>query len=290
MPVVTKTWSIRSLPEMDGEQFQLWRTLLEDRTGIVVSDERKSFLETSLGIRMREVDCYDYDQFYEQLFSSTSGLAAMEWSVLVDRLTVQETSFFRHRSSYELLDEHLSEQLTLRESGDTISIWSVGCSSGEEPYSIAMLVNELLEANRNQIYFGITATDISAVVLDKAREGIYFERRLDLLDPMLREKYFSEVAKGQHQVLTALRERICFARLNVLELNNAPMGDMDIIFCQNMLIYFRRWRKRDVVNRLAERLAPGGLLVLGIGEITDWEHPELERVDFNNTLAYRKVR
>ena len=91
-------------------------------------------------------------------------------------------------------------------------------------------------------------------------------------------------------VAPVLRERICFARLNVLDLSTAPMNDMDLIFCQNMLIYFRRWRKRQIVNRLAERLAPGGILVLGPGEVTDWQHPDLERIHFADTLAFRRCR
>ena len=90
------------------------------------------------------------------------------------------------------------------------------------------------------------------------------------------------------QVADGLRERVCFAHLNVLNLDQAPMDDMDLIFCQNMLIYFRRWRKRQIVNQLAGRLAPGGLLVLGPGEITDWHDPRLERVHFADTLAFRR--
>ncbi len=111
------------------------------------------------------------------------------------------------------------------------------------------------------------------------------------VDPQLREKYFQP--SGNEQTLAVapvLRERICFARLNVLDLSTAPMNDMDLIFCQNMLIYFRRWRKRQIVNRLAERLAPGGILVLGPGEVTDWQHPDLERIHFADTLAFRRCR
>ena len=85
-----------------------------------------------------------------------------------------------------------------------------------------------------------------------------------------------------------IRDRVCFTRLNVLDLDKAPMHGMNIIFCQNLLIYFRRWRRREIVKRLAERLAPGGLLVLGQGELTDWQPPGLQRVPSEHVLAWIK--
>lgn len=288
---VTDRWSIRSTPAMDGEQFQLWQALLEDRTGMTLSDARKSFLETSLSIRMRELGFEDYEAYYEHLMAGTTESRAMEWSILVDRLTVQETSFFRHQSSYALVEEYVQRFVAEQPDGANLDVWSVGCSTGEEAYSLAMLINEQLGDNARKMFFGITATDISLPTLAKARKGEYAARRTLQVDPILREKYFKPGESGQTVVIAPeLKQHICFARLNVLDLGNAPMNNMDLIFCQNMLIYFRRWRKRQIVNRLAERLAPGGLLVLGPGEVTDWQHPDLERVHFADTLAFRRCR
>ncbi|MZR63157.1 protein-glutamate O-methyltransferase CheR [Alcanivorax sp. DP30] len=288
---VTDRWSIRSTPAMDGEQFQLWQALLEDRTGMTLSDARKSFLETSLSIRMRELGFVDYEAYYEHLMAGTTESRAMEWSILVDRLTVQETSFFRHQGSYALVEEYVQRFVAEQPDGANLDVWSVGCSTGEEAYSLAMLINEQLGDNARKMFYGITATDISLPTLAKARKGEYAARRALQVDPLLREKYFKPGDSGQTVVIAPeLKQHICFARLNVLDLGNAPMNNMDLIFCQNMLIYFRRWRKRQIVNRLAERLAPGGLLVLGPGEVTDWQHPDLERVHFADTLAFRRCR
>lgn len=276
---------------MDAEQFQLWQALLEDRTGMTLSDARKSFLETSLSIRMRELNFEDYEAYYEHLMAGTTESRAMEWSILVDRLTVQETSFFRHQSSYALVEEYVQRFVAEQPDGANLDVWSVGCSTGEEAYSLAMLINEQLGDNARKMFFGITATDISLPTLAKARKGEYAARRALQVDPLLREKYFKPGESGQTVVVAPeLKQHICFARLNVLDLGNAPMNNMDLIFCQNMLIYFRRWRKRQIVNRLAERLAPGGLMVLGPGEVTDWQHPDLERVHFADTLAFRRCR
>ncbi len=286
--VVTDRWSIRNAAVMGEEEFRLWQALLEERTGMTLAAERKPFLETSLSIRMRELDIAQYADYYQQLFSGTTESKTMEWSVLVDRLTVQETSFFRHPSSYELVEQYVREffQYSDRKSLD---VWSVGCSTGEEPYSLAMLISEILSSIDSDAYFGVTATDISLPTLAKARKGVYSVRKVERIRDDLREKYFFPISARECRVVASLRERICFTRINVLDLQKAPMRDMHLIFCQNMLIYFRRWRKREIVNRLAERLAPGGLMVLGPGEMTDWTHPKLSRVRFADTLAFRRT-
>ena len=282
-------WSMKESLKMDDEQFILWQALLEDRTGMQISAQRKSFLETSLAIRMREVGLQDYDAYYEKLMSGLTG--EVEWATLVDRLTVQETSFFRHTSSFELVHDYCDTRL--KDGASSLDVWCVGCSTGEEPYSLGMMLNGLVEQHQGK-YWGITATDISLPALSKARQGIYSKRKLDLMSEEYKSRYFttlpgSSLSESRKvQVNRELKDRICFAQVNVLELESAPMAEMDVIFCQNLLIYFRRWRKRDIVTHLAERLAPGGLMVLGIGEVLDWSHPDMERVPYENTLAFAR--
>ena len=303
-------WALNDSPEMDEEQFRLWKALLENRTGMQLTEQRKRFLETSLCKRMREVGCDCYGEYYEQLVAGTGR--KREWAALVDHLTVQETSFFRHLSSFSLVRNTCrelwsqgngSQENRSREKNATIELWSVGCSTGEEAYSLAMLLDELhFECSQNEsnevarkeflqnARFGITATDISLPALSKARDGIYNVRKLDHVEPTLREKYFSRVDERRYQVVPQLKERVCFARINVLELSAVPFHDVDIIFCQNLLIYFKRWRKKDIVNALTDRLKVGGLLVLGLGEVVDWEHPKIVRMPYENTLAYTRIK
>ncbi len=287
---VNDRWSIKQVAAMDTEQFELWQALLEERTGMTVSAERKSFLETSLSMRMRELGLGGYDEYYEYLVAGSTESRAMEWTTLVDRLTVQETSFFRHPGSYSLADDFVKRFVDNEDQDTTLDVWSVGCSTGEEPYSLAMVIEEQFRGRKPPERYGITATDISMPTLSKARKGVYSRRKVEMIDANLRERYFREVSDRELEVVPSLRDRICFARVNVLELDRAPMRDMDLIFCQNMLIYFRRWRKREIANRLAERLAPGGLLVFGPGEITEWRHLQLERVHCEDALAFQRGR
>jgi chemotaxis protein methyltransferase CheR/type IV pilus assembly protein PilK len=167
-----------------------------------------------------------------------------------------------------------------------IDLWSVGCATGEEPYSLAMLVDALIKDSGVDRYYGVTGTDISMPALGKARAGIFNERRILSVPEAYRGRYFLPVEKNRFQITPSIRDRVCFSRLNMLKLAEAPMRDIDVIFCQNVLIYFKRWRKHDIANKLSERLAVGGLLVFGVGELLDWTHPDMERVQFDDTLAF----
>ncbi|EON91871.1 protein-glutamate O-methyltransferase [Marinobacter lipolyticus SM19] len=279
-------WSLRRLPEMDEVQFTQWQTLLERRTGITLSSGRRSFLETNLGIRMREIGCDSYQAYYEQIVSGADAI--LEWATLVDRLTVQETRFFRDPDAFRFVSDFVltrpREQLKRR----PLEAWSVGCSSGEEPYTLAMILNECMAQLALPPLFGVTGSDISKPAIERARKGVFNTRKLAGVNDDLKARYFQPAERNAVAMTESIRERVCFTQLNVLDLNEAPMHGMSIIFCQNLLIYFRRWRRREIVKRLAERLAPGGLLVLGQGELTDWQPPGLQRVPSEHVLAWIK--
>jgi type IV pilus assembly protein PilK len=278
-------WALQPLADMTATEFRDWQVLLEERTGVVLNERRRAFMQTNLSARMRELGVIDYATYYRQVTDGPRG--AVEWSTLLDRLTVQETRFFRHRASFDVLESYLRERL---QQGliKPLGLWSVGCSSGEEPYSMAISAAEVLRDTEHPDYFGVTGTDISLNALSKARDGQYAARRLELLDSDLCQRYFVAQSDGRFKVVPTLASRVCCARLNVLELAKAPMSDMDVIFCQNLLIYFRRWRRREILNRLAERLVPGGLLVVGVGEVAGWQHPELIPVADERVLAFTR--
>ncbi|GIZ10922.1 methyltransferase PilK [Pseudomonas sp. NCCP-436] len=278
-------WALRPVADMSQADFHDWQTLLEARTGVVISERRRSFLQTNLSARMRELGVNDYASYYRQVIHGPRG--AVEWTTLLDRLTVQETRFFRHLPSFEVLGQYLRLRVA-RGLGKPLELWSVGCSSGEEAYSLAIMAAEALSGSETPERFAVTATDISQAALSKARAGCYSERRMEQVGAQWRERYFLMQPDGSFKVVPSLAERVCCARLNVLELAKAPMSGMDVIFCQNLLIYFRRWRRRDILNCLAERLAPGGLLVVGVGEMVGWQHPELEPVPDERVLAFTR--
>lgn len=279
---------IDSMPSMEDAHYFEWKHLLEQRTGMILPDERRSFLTTSLGIRMREIGFSDYQEYYKFVLDGRDG--KIEWATLVDRLTVHETRFFRHMSSVELIRELLLPEWMSQETvPKTLNVWSVGCSTGEEPYTLAMVLEDFRDSDNADYYYGITASDISAAALSTGRKGIFHSRKLREMEDSTRRKHFTRVDDMHYQVNKELIKRICFSQLNVLEMEQIPFGKMHMIFCQNMLIYFDKERRVEILENLIKHLEPGGVLILGAGEILGWKPPILEKIDFNDTLAFRRL-
>jgi type IV pilus assembly protein PilK len=276
-------WSLQAVPDISDQEFALWSKLLEERAGIYLSAQQRTFLQTQVAMRMRELGLADFSSYYQLIIDGVAGM--VEWSRLIDRLVVKETSFFRHSPSYDFVARHLSEHLSLGQQS-SYEVWSVGCSTGEEPYSLSMVLAEGFACAHQEPLFGITATDISRAALSLAKNAIYTERKVDFIAPALREKYLSAVEDGRFQIVPALRERICFNQANLLDINDMPAVRVDLIYCQNLLVYFRRWLREKILNAFVQRLKPGGALVIGLGEVLDWSHPSMQRASFDAAQAY----
>lgn len=281
-------WSYQAPKALTDEQYERWQELLEKRAGICFM-QHKLILQTGLSKRMREIGVDDYEQYFEQVSKVPEG--AVEWSQLVDRISVKETSFFREPNSYDAVRDYLLNHLDphLREQDNTLEIWSVGCSTGEEAYSLAMVATDMIDYMGSKVFVGVTATDISTTALSHAREAIYKARKLMVLPQESKSKYFKELGGELFQILPSLQEKLCFTQGNILELDKAPAMKMDVIFCQNVLVYFRRWRLKSVLNMFVDHLKPGGLLMLGPGEVTSWRHPLMRRLDNDLVQAYVRI-
>jgi len=277
-------WSFKTFEILPEQQFLQWGKLLEERTGIQLAPQQKILLQTQMSIRMRELGIEKYDEYFEHVTDGARGL--VEWQVLVDRLVVKETSFFRHRPSLEFVRQLLQNRISRKELSESFEVWSVGCATGEEPYSLAMVANDCFELAAMRPYYGVTATDVSLPALATARKGIYTERRLALLTQDEHDRYFSPVDEYHFRIIDKLKQRICFAQGNILNLSVMPVSKMDIIFCQNVLVYFRRWRRKEILNQLVKRLKPGGVLVIGLGEATDWQCNDVQRIANEEIQAY----
>ncbi|MBI5041475.1 MAG: protein-glutamate O-methyltransferase CheR [Gammaproteobacteria bacterium] len=275
-------------PDLDDARMQQWADLVERRTGIVIPAERRAFLGAGLRGRMQQLGIVDHDSYY-RLLAKERGVAE-EWSQLVDRLTVHETSFFRHTPSLQLLTDEILPTFVARNNGNAtgFQVWSLGCSTGEEPYTLAMSIQRYLDRVDSDALFGITATDISRPTLKSAREGIYSERRMGGVAADFRARFCVDKGDGRWQITESLRRRICFAQLNILEARGFPLSNLDLISCQNMMIYYPRYQRLQILELLAQRLAPGGVMVLGPADLPCWAHSEFERIRFEGTLAFRR--
>lgn len=275
--------------EMDDLQFELWKSLLESRTGMSLPDNRKSFLVANLGMRMTELGITSFQAYYDHVQSGLNG--SVEWDQLLHHLTVHETRFLRHQSTLDLIQRHCLPQTlapaTSKIKPTTINIWSVGCSTGEEPYSIAMTVDEQMLANGYTYYLGIIASDISRNALAKGREGTYSARQVSKISQEWRLRYFQKLSGNKYQVIPNMRQRVCFNHLNILDMGDTPIGNMDVIVCQNVLIYYDKKRRLEIADSLVKYLAPGGMLIFAVGELLHWPNERMIRFQYPDTLAYR---
>jgi type IV pilus assembly protein PilK len=277
-------WSLQSVPVLTDAQFALWSKLLEERAGIYLSEQQKVFLQTQVAMRMRELGHTDYGDYYHCVVDGVTGM--VEWALLVDRLVVNETRFFRHRPSIDFVGREVAAHLRRASGNVAYDLWSVGCSSGEEPYSLAMVMNDAYQNAGFEPRYAITGTDISRAALCVARAGVYGERKIQSVDEHLRQRYFLPLDGNQFHISSLLRDRICFNQGNVLNINEMPIIKVDAIFCQNLLVYFRRWLREQILNAFVARLKPGGILVIGLGEVVDWVHPDMKRVAVDAVQAY----
>ncbi len=275
-----------ALHELDDQSFSQWTELLEQRVGLYIAPERKSFLRAGLRARMRENGFEAYRDYYEWL--QDVNTQPKEWSSLIDVLTVHETRFFRHHSSMSLVEKRVVPEALNK--GDSFQAWSVGCATGEEVYSLAMLLAEQSAKMGGRRLFGVTGTDISMQALKSARSGVYRSRHLGHIKGCYQEKYCKPVSGDYFEIDQELRKRVCFAHLNLRYVDQSPLTGLDLIYCQNLMIYFDRERRLEIANSLANRLRAGGVLVLGPGELLHWQNPCMERMRYDDTLAYRRVK
>lgn len=277
-------WSLRTLPTLSADQFTQWGKLLEERTGIQLVFQQKAWLESQMSNRMRELGFEDYDSYYEFVTQGLEG--KLEWTRLIDRIAVKETSFFRHRESLEYVRQYLQNKINNQTLNKSFDVWSLGCATGEEAYSLAMVINDCFELAALNPYYGITAMDISSSALAAGRKAKYSKRRVELVTTEEIKRYLHLCPDGHYEVVSKLRDRVCFTQANIIHARKLPNVKVDVIFCQNLLVYFRRWLRRDVLNALVNRLKPGGLLIVGLGETVDWEHPLMQRTTDDQVQAY----
>ena len=280
-------WRLNKLMPMSDNEYGLWLALLEQRTGITLPELRKSFLLSKLSIRMQELGISEYRRYYAYVTHGRAG--RVEWETLVDRLTVHETRFFRDTRALSFIRERFLDKYTFAQNNDSIQLWSVGCATGEEPYSLMMYIDKYINDRNEKCYLSVTASDISHDALAFARKARYHKSRFSNVPAEYMEAYLHDCGDDHYQVDESIRKRVCFNRLNLVDMDSSSIGDMDIIVCQNVLIYFRRETRLEILEQLVEHLQPGGLLILGAGEITMWKHPLMKLVRYNGVLAFQRI-
>ncbi|MGS2722822.1 CheR family methyltransferase [Porticoccus sp. GXU_MW_L64] len=286
----------RTRSGFDHRQAQLWQQLLERRTGVRADSLNLDRLAAGIGALADELGFVDTMDFYRQLAAGEDNHP--QWTQLLDRVLVRDTRFLRHRESMDAVGRiwQAYQQRQDNITGSSFTAWSVGCSSGEETYSLALVLADHCLDQR--VSYGVIGMDISAQAIATARNGIYSPTQLSALSQRQRDHYFQcrntgYYPNGFYQVGEQLRRRTCFIRGNALQVADSSqqvpqLQGADLIYCQNMLPYFRRWQRQQLVTSLVASLKPGGHLLVGPGELANWQPPQVERVAQPSVQMYRR--
>ncbi len=272
---------------MGDSEFRMLTDLLREHCGLHFGPESRYLLERRLAARVAELGLRSFMAYHYMLRHDSSAERELAWAV--DALTTNETYFFRERSQLlALVEEIIPERRLWREERGLgpVPIWSAGCSSGEEPYSVVMLALEAgLVPGRD---FRVYASDISRRVLHKARRGLYRPGSLRDTGPGLRERYFTE-KDGLQRLSDEVKRHVSFTHLNLLEgSRSALLGRMDVILCRNVIIYFELETRRRVIRTFHARLEPGGYLLLGHSESLVNLSRDFELRHLSREMVYRK--
>lgn len=257
---------IATLINITDEEFGLFTKLIYERFGIYLSEQKKSLVMGRLNKILKKEGFSNFKDYYHSIIEDKTGRSL---SVLIDRITTNHTYFYRENDHFEYFSSHvLPEIIELKKNEGSIDfrIWIAGCSSGEEVYTILMVLYESLGQNLGGMDIGILATDISLTILETAKAGLYSLERMAGVSQVLREKYFSEIGPGSFQVKSFVRDRVLFKRLNLKAEAYPFKGKFDIIFCRNVMIYFDSANRNELVQRFYNTLNPGGYLFIGHSE------------------------
>jgi chemotaxis protein methyltransferase CheR len=257
---------------MDDKTFNRFRTLVFKKSGIYLRENKKTLLLSRLGKRMRVLGIDDHKDYLNYILDDTSGQEIVQF---LDVITTNVTSFFREGKHFEILTMYMKQWLA--EGQRKFRFWSSACSSGEEPYSIALT---LLDATKGfQVDMKILATDLSTHILANAKKGVYNKEKVSTVKKSMLDQYFQRI-KGEEEDLYVVRDEVrSIVSFNSINLSTPPFkmkGPFDAVFCRNVMIYFNNDTKSALLKDIARLLKVGGVLFVGHAESLTGQLSELK--------------
>lgn len=251
--------------DLTDREFKLFQEIIYRETGINMSDKKKKLIVARLSKRLRALDLANFTQYYEYLNKSTDS--QNEIVNLINRVTTNKTSFFREQHHFDFLSRELLPQIITQGNASgarRLRIWSAGCSSGEEPYTIAMVVSEAFKAHRGWD-IKVLATDLDTDVLSRAIEGEYPTQALLPVQKEYVHRYFTR-SPGGYTANNSLKSMISFRKLNLMDTTFPMKRPFDMIFCRNVIIYFDTQTKENLLSHFHSHLKDGGHMFIGHSE------------------------
>jgi len=275
-----RDWSAHS-PILSDRDFNRFSAFIYEACGIKLPPIKKTMLSARLQKRLRQLHLDSFSAYLDYVLSP-DGQAA-ELSHMIDVVSTNKTDFFREAKHFDVMTSLVLPDYVQRmthSSHKMLRVWSAGCSSGEEPYTLAMVLDDFFSRYPGLDY-SILATDICTEVLAKAEEAIYTDEVVAPVSPVLRNKYLMRgkgTHQGFHRVVPELRRKVTFKRLNFMDRDFGIEQKMDLIFCRNVIIYFDRKTQCDLFEKFYRQLPPKGYLFTGHSETLEAIGDRMERV------------
>jgi chemotaxis protein methyltransferase CheR len=254
--------------KINDREFQRFSSLIYDRVGIQLPPGKKTMLEARLQKRLKTLSIDTFEDYAQYVFSPEGQ--QMELVHLIDVVTTNKTDFFREAAHFDYLTQKALPALmqTGKGRGSEIRLWSAGCSSGEEPYTLAMVLSDFAAAHHGFRY-SILASDISTRILETAQAAVYPKERTDCIAMNYKKNYLlrsKDRSRGLVRVCPEIRSRVTFRRINFMDPDLGIAEKMDVIFCRNVVIYFDKPTQQELMRKFHRQLRPGGFLFLGHSE------------------------
>ncbi len=286
----SKTISLRKELKISELEFTQLRDFIYDQAGIFIAGNRKYLLENRLANRLKELNLKNFGEYYYYL-QYDSG-KKVELNKLFEVITTNETSFYRNPPQLKVFQTKVLPEVldTLRKKKKKrLRIWSAGCSTGEEPYTLAMIISEVLGTELKSWDIKITANDLSERVLKSARKGVYNEYSLRTTPKEVVRKYFDQDEK-LYKIKASMKQLVSFGQINLSDRVQVKRVERsEIVFCRNVIIYFDEAMKKKVINAYYDNLVPGGFLIIGHSESLHNITRAFKPVHHPGAIIYQKL-
>lgn len=256
-------------PRMSEKEFGLFSRFIYSELGIKMPPAKKLMLSVRLSRRLKTLELPTYMDYYNYLFTTKDR--DEELNHMIDAVTTNKTEFFREPNHFSVLAKDVLPDLIKRKhvkSGRVLDVWCAGCSTGEEAYTLAFVLDDFFQGNPGGDY-RILATDVSMRVLKAASDGIYRDGALGPVPPHYRRRYFMRGKgnwEGHHRVVPEIRKKINFRQLNFMDRDFGIKSEMGVVFCRNVVIYFDKGTQVEFFDKIFHHLIPGGYLFIGSSE------------------------
>ncbi|HOO27095.1 MAG TPA: protein-glutamate O-methyltransferase CheR [Lachnospiraceae bacterium] len=251
------------MQQITEKEFEKLSEYIKKNYGIFLKKEKMSLVMSRLSGILSEKNMSSFSEYYQYVVSDRTGLAAAE---LVNKITTNHTFFMREPEHFTYFRDVVLPYLSQNVKDKDLRIWSAGCSSGEEPYTLAMIMNDYFGSEKFIWDTKILATDISGQVLESAKNGIYSMEKVAQLSEMWKRNYFHPYGQETYQISQKMRDEIIFRRLNLNDREFPFRRKFHVIFCRNVMIYFDSETKRQVVEKFYDHMENGGFLFIGHSE------------------------